>query len=79
MQNKTNQGQKVVPPILNREQGRGFKVFAAQLYADFLWVPPPRPLWSSPKKMKGSECGLIFPNGDWNETPRFFSSFDKEQ
>ena len=40
MQNKTNQGQKVVPPILNREQGRGLKVFAAQLYADFLWVPP---------------------------------------
>ena len=77
MQNKTNQGQKVVPPILNGEQGRGFKVFAAQLYADFLWEPPPPRLSAS----------LILPEEDEREWVRAHfperwperDSFDKEQ
>ena len=62
--------------------GSGFEVLCGTALRRLpVSAPPPSSsgLWSPPKKMKGSECGLVFPNGDWNETPRFFSSFDKEQ
>ena len=59
MQNKTNQGQKVVSPVLDRvisemsnflsKQGWGgvwMPWQVAQLYLDFPWVPtPPPPPW----------------------------------